>query len=294
MSPAYLVFRFYQLFDSDKPLHSSTNYMIMSLPIWPVVTENLAEQLSAAQGGIVHPTQLLPYLPLSLRLIEQTLDTLTESQRVAKQPINGLSAYVFKESLNKPQQNFAPRQCVYSDEPLSDHEHSAISRDVRQKIETELSLMATHDCWPAEAVWEHELIYLANNLTAAVTASRIAGHSRLSFKKVEQRLATLKARGFILCERKQNNWELPPMRYPRPLYKRHDQFIRQFPGALQEETEVRLLKALGLSLLILLLCFALAVTARVPFPFVLFGGLGLAAIVFIKTFRAPPKPLPSV
>ena len=62
----------------------------------------------------------------------------------------------------------------------------------------------------------------------------------------------------------------------------------------QEETELRLLKALGFSLLILLLCFALAITAKIPFPFVLFGGIACAAIVFLKIFRAPPKPLPSI
>lgn len=62
----------------------------MSHLIWPVVTENLAEQLSAAQSGIVHPSQLLPYLPLSL--IEQTLDQLCDSDRVEKQTSNGLAA----------------------------------------------------------------------------------------------------------------------------------------------------------------------------------------------------------
>ena len=266
----------------------------MSAPIWPVVTENLAEQLSASQGGIVHAAQLVPYLPVSLKLIEATLEELSDSVKVTKQIDDGLTAYLFKESIDQAPHKFAPTHCIYSNETLDGHEFSVIAPEIRKQVEAELAELATSDIWPADAVWEHELIYLANNLTAPVTASKIAGHSRLSFKKVEQRLAELKARGIIQCDRKQNSWELPPMRYPRPPYKRHDQFIRQFPGALQEETEVRLLKALMLSLLILLLCFALAVTARVPFPFVLFGGLGIAAIVFIKTFRAPPKPLPSI
>lgn len=266
----------------------------MSAPIWPVVTENLAEQLSASQGGIVHAAQLLPYLPVSLTLIETTLEELSASPQVVKQVNDGLTAYLFKESIDQAPHKFAPTHCIYSNEALDGHEFSVIAPEIRKQVEAELAELAAGDVWPAEAVWEHELIYLANNLTAPVTASKIAGHSRLSFKKVEQRLAELKARGIIQCERKLSSWELPPMRYPRPPYKRHDQFIRQFPGALQEETELRLLKALGYSLVILLLCFALAVTARVPFPFVLFGGLGIAAIVFIKTFRAPPKPLPSV
>ncbi len=266
----------------------------MSDPIWPVVTENLAEQISAAQCGIVHPAQLLPYLPLSLRLIEQTLDELVSSARVEKQTVNGLNAYIFKESIDRQPHKFAPTLCIYSNEPLDGYEFSAIAKDVRLQIEVELGHLAENDIWPAEAVWEHELIYLANNLPAPASTSDIAGHSRIAFKKVEQRLSELKERGMIRFQPENKAWELPPLRYPTPVYKRNDPFIRQFPGALQEEMEVRLLKGLSVSLLVLLFCFALALTARIPFPLVLFGGLTAAAIAFYRIFKAPPKPLPSV
>ena len=266
----------------------------MSVPIWPVVTENLAEQLSAAQGGRVHPTQLLPYLPLSLRLIERTLDALTESDRVEKQQINHLAGYLFKESLNKPQQKFAPRQCVYSNDPLDDCEHTAVSQEVRQKIEAELSLMAAHDGWPAEAVWEHELIYLAQNPNTPIGTSEIAGRSRLPFKKVEARLSELQKRGAIRLNAELNAWEQPPMRYPKSAYQRNDGYIRKFPGAVKEEFEVRLVKALSSALIALLLCFVLAMTARFPFPLILFGGGLIAAFIFLKIFRAPAKPIPDL
>jgi hypothetical protein len=266
----------------------------MSVPIWPVVTENLAEQLSAAQGGIVHPAQLLPYLPLSLQLIEKTLNALTESNRVEKQQINGLTAYVFKESLNKTPHKFAPRQCVYSNEALEAHEYSVISPEVRNKIEAELSLIAANDIWPAEAVWEHELIYLAQNLNAPTSTSEIAGHARLPFKKVEARLNELQARGALHFNAALSAWEEPPMRYPKPAYLRNDSYIRQFPGAMKEEFEVRLVKALSSALIVLVLCFVLAITARFPFPIVLFGGGLIAAFTFLKIFRAPPKPIPEL
>ncbi len=266
----------------------------MSHPIWPVVTENLAEQLSAAQGGIVHPAQLLPYLPISLRLIEATLDELSASDRVNQQSEDGLTSYLFKESIDQAPRKFAPTHCIYSNEVLDGHEFTVITPDIQTQIKAELEQLAGGDVWPADAVWEHELIYLVNNLADPVTASKIAGHSRLSFKKVEQRLAELKERGAILYSPELGTWELPPMRYPRPPYKRNDAYIRQFPGALQEETEVRLLKGLSISLFILLLCFALAITAKIAFPVVLFGGIIAAALVFLKIFRAPPKPLPSV
>ena len=87
----------------------------MSQPIWPVVTENLAQQLADAQGGLLHPVQLLPFLPLSLEMIEQTLDPLTTSGRVEKRDQDGLVTYVFKQSLNQASHTFKPKRCVYSD-----------------------------------------------------------------------------------------------------------------------------------------------------------------------------------
>ena len=266
----------------------------MSHPIWPVVTENLAEQLSAAQGGIVHPAQLLPYLPLSLELIEQTLDELASSDRVEKQQTNGLTVYIFKESLNKTPHQFDPRQCVYSNEALEDNAFTAVAPSVRTTIEAELANLATNDVWPAQAVWQHELIYLAANLPEPVSTSSIAGHSRLSFKRAEAHLNALQLGGTLQLDTELNTWELAPLRYPRTVYSRHDSYIRQFPGAIKEEFEVRLTKSLALSLLILLLSLMLAVVARLPFPLVFFGGLICASIVFLKILKSPPQPIPEI
>ncbi len=266
----------------------------MSQPIWPVVTENLAEQLSAAQGGIVHPAQLLPFLPLSLRLIEQTLDELATSDRVEKQTTGGLTTYVFKESVDRPPHKFAPTHCIYSNEPLDGDEFAVITPQCRQQIEAELAQLAQNDAWPAEAIREHELVYLANNLPSPVSTSNIAGHSRLPFKKVERYLANLRACGAIRPQSELNSWELPPLRYPKPAYQRNDTFIRQFPGAVREELEVRVIEGLSIALIILLFCFILAVTAKLPFPLILFGGPAVSAIVFFRIFKAAPKPIPEI
>jgi hypothetical protein len=266
----------------------------MSNPIWTVVTGNLAEQIAATQGGVVHPTQLLPYLPLSLSQIEATLNELCSSGRIQKQLNDGLAAYIFTELFDQAPHKFAPTHCVYSNEELDGHEFAIIAPEIKTQIEAELGHLATHENWPSLAVWEHELIYLAQNLPAPVIASRIAGRSRLSLKKVEQRLSELKERGLIQFNSESCGWELPPARYPRPAYKKNDQFIRQFPSALQEETEVRLLKGLSSSLLMLLLFFAVALTAKIPFPLIFFGGIASAALVFLKIFKATTKPLPEV
>ncbi len=266
----------------------------MNTPIWPVVTENLAEQMSASQGGIVHPVQLLPYLPMSIELIEKTLDELAASDRVEKQTQDGLTRYLFKESLNKPARQFLPRHCVYSNEVLDEYEYASIAPTVRQTVEAELGAIAQYDIWPAQAVWEHELVYLTQNLPIPVSTSSIAGHSRLPFKKVEARLAALQQRGVLRFNPDLDTWETPPLRYPKPAYLRNDQFIRQFPGAIKEELEIRLVKALTTALFILILCFVLAITAKFPFPLLLFVGSAASLIIFLRILKAPPKSIPEI
>lgn len=266
----------------------------MSNPIWPVVTENLAEQLSAAQGGVVHPTQLLPFLPISLGLIEQTLDELTESHRVEKQTQEGLTAYLFKESFNKPVQKFAPRVCVYSNEPLPDYEYAVLAADIRKTVEAELSIIAQNDVWPADAIWEHELLYLVQNLASPTSTSAIAGHARLSFKKVEQHLNNLKERGILRFSEEMQTWDAPSSRYPRPAYIRNQDFIRQFPGAIKEELETRLVKALCTVFIVLFISLILAFTAKFPFPIVAIGGTAVALYFFFKILKAPAKPAPEL
>ena len=260
----------------------------MSQPIWPVVTENLAEQLAAAQGGIVHVAQLLPYLPLSLELIEQALDQLTASARVEKHHQGELVAYIFHDSVNNPSHTFKPKRCVYSDEELDEKAFTAIAPELRQKIEAELANLAEYDAWPADAMRQHELVYLTANLPSPVTTRAIASHSPLPLKRVKLHLSQLQRRGAVHSDAARNTWELPPLEYPHSAYARHSSFLHQFPAALKEEQELRWVKALSSALVILLLSLMLAVVARIPFPLVFFGGLLIAFFIFLKTLKAPP------
>ncbi len=266
----------------------------MSEPICPVVIENLAEQISATQGGVVHASQLLPYLPVNIGLIDQVLNRMAESDHVARHAVSDLSAYVFRDSLCKSPCKFAPSKCVYSNESLDSYEYSVLAPIIRHKVEAELKLMAEDHVWPSEAVWEHELFYLIDNLPAPVTTSTIAGHSRLPLAKVEQRLKELKQRGDLEYHAELKSWTQAPSRYPEAAYARNDAFIRKFPGAIKEEFENRLIKALGTSFGILALSFLLAITAKFPFPLVALGGSALALIFFMRIIKAPAKQIPAI
>jgi len=264
----------------------------MSNPIWPVVAENLAEQLAASQGGRVHPVQMLPFLPLSLQQATDILDELCETDRVNKAPTDGMLAYTFSEYLDRPPIRFSPQEGVYSSEPLDKQQFTATSPEVSEQVQSELAMLAEQDPWPGDAVWQHELIYLLRNLKAPVFLSALAGHSRLSFKKVEERMNQLVEMGAVNYDPNTHCYELPPLDYPKPAFKRHDAFIRQFPGAMKEEMETRILKTLAFILGIAVVAFLIAITAKIPFPILLVVAGIVSGITAFKIIFAKPKPLP--
>ena len=270
------------------------NYASMSESIWPIVTENLAEQIASTQAGQLHPVQLMPFLPLSLEQIEKTLDDMIIEGRISKERLDGLVCYTFAEYLDRPLTPFKPTRGVYSDDPLDESEHTAFSDEVRNKIEIELGVLSENDPWPNEAVWQHELIYLIGNLPEPAQLSAIAGHSRLPFRKVDEKIKTLQKLGAVRFDLETATYSLPPMEYPKIAHRRHDAFIRRFPGARKEEDEIRLIKGLFGSFVILAICCLLAITAKLPFPLLFAGGLIGAVINFIRIFKAPPKPLPEI
>jgi len=266
----------------------------MSESIWPVVTENLAEQIASTQAGQLHPVQLISYLPLNLEQIEHTLDGMIIEGRISKEWLNGLVCYTFVEYLDRPVTRFAPTMGVYSDDPIDPAEQTVFSDPVREKLESEFAALAGSDPWPNDAVWQHELIYLIGNLPEPVQLSAIAGHCRLPFREADEKIKALQKLGAVRFDLETATYSLPPMEYPKMAYRRHDAFIRRFPGARKDEDEVRLIKGLFGAFVILAICVLLAITAKLPFPLLFIGGLVGAAFNFIRIFKAPPKPLPEV
>ncbi|MBC2605485.1 hypothetical protein [Pelagicoccus albus] len=265
----------------------------MSNPIWPVVAENLAEQIAATQSGSVYLTQLLPHLPMSIGLIESALDGMLCS-RVAKERVDGLECYIFVDYLDRPPQPFLPLRCVYSDEPLEPEGRTALSQETRSQVEAELEALAKRDPWPSFAVWQHELVYLIGNLPKPVQLSSIAGHCRLPFKKTQERLIELQKRGAVRFDLDTATYSVAAMPYSKEAFRGNDAFIRKSPGASREEDELRLVKGLVGSFVILSLCILIAITGKFPFPILFLGGLMGSAVFIWKVFKAPPKPLPEL
>jgi hypothetical protein len=266
----------------------------MRKQIWPVVVENLAEQLASVQGGVVHPVQLLPFLPLSLSQIEQTLDALASSDFVEKDRTGDLVSYHFPQFADNAPAPFQPERCVFSNVALPHGTGQVLSEDVIRQMEAELSALAEGDPWPAEANWQHELVFLLQHIPGPVRLSHLAGHSRMSFRMVEEKAKQLAKVGAASLDPVAGTLELPPLSYPQSQYERQAAFVRQFPGALREEYEVRLVRALVSVVIVMSLTFALVFILRVPFILLLVAGGLVSAFTFWRQLKAPPKPLPQI
>tara|TARA_B110000438_G_scaffold286670_1_gene318131 strand:+ start:1836 stop:2612 length:777 start_codon:yes stop_codon:yes gene_type:complete len=256
------------------------------------VVENLAERLAASQSGVVHPVQLLPYVPVSLWMVEQVLDKLATSDFVEKDRVGDFVSYHFPQFVDRPQTAFKPERCVFSNAPLPEDSAQVLSEDVIREVENELRTLAESDPWPANANWQHELVYLMQNLSGSVRISDLAGHSRMAFRQVEEKVKQLAKLGAVSLDPNTGTVELPPLAYPQSQYERQAAFIRLFPGALKEEYEVRLVRALLYVIGIMVLCFLAAFFVRVPFFILLIFGVVTSGVTFLRILRAAPQPLP--
>ena len=253
--------------------------------IWAITVENLAEQLAATQGGRLHACQLLPYLPLSLALVEDALSALSQSQAIEKIKSSEGSFYTFLDLLDAKPTSFRVDRCVYSRETLQDSEYGVITNTVREQIYAELHQLSRSQNWAAEAINEHELLYLINHLPSPVRRSQVAGHSRLPFKQAEQHLRTMLEQQTLQIDPNTGELSSPPLRYPQHAYQKNAAFIRQFPAALKEERELNLIRLLKSILFVFLGCICLAVTARVHPIVIILLGFAISTILCLNHLR---------
>ena len=159
------------------------------------VIENLAERVAASKGGVVTLNDLMPYLPVSLDILEQHMNEMIDETIVYSERRDGLLVYVFQELLDADPQPLLDGVCVYSGKEFSASAQQVISPETEWQMREELLAQANANAWPAEAVWQHEILFIASGARRHVGVAEIAGRSRLMFKQVKERLIDLAKRG---------------------------------------------------------------------------------------------------
>lgn len=258
------------------------------------ITENLAQRIAAANQGIVYINQLIPFLPVSIELLENTLETIVDGSVVKKEIRDGLLTYIFTELENTTEQVFPRGICIYSGEDFPYQKGKILSDRISDLLNKELNLLAKNQAWPADAVWEHEILYITATVNRPLTLTEIAGSSRMPMKQVKEKLKILTQAG--ICKEDSSGsgtgYIFPDIGYTYDLFHAHDLFIRSFPVSLKEEQEIRVIKILTTLIFIVLGGFLLNFIVKIPFPIFLFALLASCGVTAIKMWFAKIKKTP--
>ncbi|NQU44557.1 hypothetical protein HQ520_14800 [bacterium] len=247
--------------------------------------ENLAGRLAASNGGRIRLNELVPWLPISLGVLRQHLDEMVDNSVVFCHDTDGIRYYEFAELVDTPRQPMPDDRCLYCDVELRENEIGSLCAGCGNRVKHELSVLAEMTAWPAEAVWQHELIYITSTASGPVRIADVARRSRMTLSQVKQRLQDLArmgcARQILDGEQGGMRYEFPNLRYPRRAYQRNDRFIRLHPSSCKDEWEVKVIKGLVAVIVVLAMVFLLAF-AGIPRPLLALGGvIGLVTSLWV-------------
>ncbi len=252
--------------------------------------ENLAEHIAAARGGRVRANDLLPYLPVSLSMVQRHLDEMVDGSVVTEERLDGIKTYLFSEMLDSAPKPMPVGVCMYCGSEAPVAKAMQLCYACNDELCRELLRLAETTAWPSEAVWQHELVYLTASASGQGRGvAEVSGRSRMTLKTVKSRLEELAAAGFARQELDDAHgvvrYALPPLEYRREAFERHDEFIHMHPSSLKDELEIQIIKSLGACIGIVFLCFLGSLVARIPFPILIVGGVVLGFFVCRRIFR---------
>ena len=145
----------------------------------------------------------------------------------------------------------------------------------------ELSALAETTGWPAQAVYEHEILYLAARKNSPVAAETLAGASRYTLRSMKKKLACMAEGRFLKMEQGDKpgtlRYGFPSLVYPQNLYRKNQAVIRAYPAAVTEDLEQRIVRILFVLGCIFIAMLALAFWG-IPFPLLVPAFLVVAPI----------------
>ena len=256
------------------------------------IIENLAYQTAEYCNGRVTPHHLLPFLPVSIDIINDCLEEMVDGNAVIADKEDGVMVYEFpacrRESAGESPKGFTR---------LTKDQVTALTHQVRESpgyavFLGECSKLAEMTGWPARAVYEHEFCYLASTLDGAIHAENLAGRSRYTLRETRKKLARMCVDGYIVEVLDQANGSLtyyfPEISYPRSLYDDNMKIIQSYPSSVMEEVEIKVIRILFVLTALLIALFILAFL-HMPFPLLILLFLVLAPLLTILIWRHRQK-----
>ena len=254
------------------------------------VVENLACRIAERSGGRIAANHLLPYLPVSLAVVDACLADMVDGTSVLTEETDGVRWYEFPAYSSAPPHGgmLSVETCVACDTDVPRRTGRVVCPACTDVLRRELNTLADRTGWPAQAVYEHELLYLAADHAGPVRAEALAGRSRYTLRNMRGKLEAMALGKHVRQELDAGEgaitYHFPQIDYPRELYRRNIQVIREYPASMTEELQLKLVRIIIALAALMFGLFALAFFG-VPFPILVasffVGGVVLAAGIWM-------------
>ena len=250
--------------------------------------ENSAFRLAEKGNGTIHPAELLPSLPISLGMIVDILnDAAAESEAITAETVDGLRRYVFR-SAQPGAATMTASHCITCDTDS----HELFCEECRKKFEAALQTEAETNGWPAQAVYEHEICYLAARTGSPVSAEKLASASRFTLRRMRRKLELMRQGLSVRLARDPEtsilSYAFAAAPYPRENYLKNMKWIRSLPASITEDIEARMVHILTAMGLLFFLLLGLAFW-RIPFPLLLLMFLITSPILAVIIWKRRSK-----
>jgi hypothetical protein len=237
------------------------------------IVENIAYRVAARRGGVVHPNHLMPYVPLSIALVRSCLDAMLDGHSVLKEEEDGFEVYRFVAPSEVDAADTTALEqtdeCLGCGKDMPFVDDTVLCGGCNTVLKRELNRLADETGWPAEAVYEHEVLYLAARTPGPHHAAELAAHSRYTLKRMQEKLKTMTVAGALIQNLDEEKGTLmcrfPPMEYPKARFRRNIAVIRAYPASAAEDVELRVVRIAVTLGVMLVLMFVLALL-RFPYP----------------------------
>jgi len=261
------------------------------------VIENLACRGAQDRQGNITAHHVLPYLPASLGIVEHCLNETVDGSSITSGVEDGLTTYSFaayKESpASEPAQLLSFASCVSCDADFPQPQDHPMCTACGDRFHKELYTLAEQMGWPAQAVYEHEILYNAATAGKPLHPAELAAKSRFTLRSMRRKLDHLAQNRFA---RKEENpadgiatYAFPSLAYPRERYQANMDVILTYPASVMEEVETKLCRILVTLGLMLLVMVGMAFCG-IPFPLLILLFLVAAPITAIMIWRRKLAP----
>ncbi|MHC4202076.1 MAG: hypothetical protein ACYSU0_18960 [Planctomycetota bacterium] len=263
------------------------------------VVENLACRVAERLQGRITPNHLVPYVPMSLALIKRALESMVDGSSVLSEERDGAAEFVFTAYQDKPEHDGAKERlsfelCVSCGRELVEGRDDSLCTSCGGGMASELTELAETTGWPAQAVYEHELLYLAAGHDGPVRAEDLAGRSQYTLRNTRRKLDRLSLDGFVRQELDSEagavTYRFPKIDYPKDRYRRNMAVVRSHPASVTEEVELKVVRIAIVLGLMVLAAFVAMFAFHLYFPAVVGVLLVAAPVTSVLIWKHRSRP----